>query len=56
MKIITGFFYGLAISIEYLYSIPLAALSAIGEKISDLSDAMEGIYNKSKEKQSEKNK
>ncbi len=56
MKIITGIVYGLAISIEILYSIPLVALEAIGEKLTELSDAMEGLYKKSKEKQGEKNK
>jgi hypothetical protein len=56
MKYFLGFLYGIAISIEFLYSIPATIVSSVGEKFTELSDAMEGVYLRSKEKQIEKNK
>jgi hypothetical protein len=56
IKIILGIFYGLSVAIEFLYSIPETVVTSIGNKLSELSDALETVYKKAKgkEKQIEK--
>lgn len=56
MKYLLGFLYGLVITVEFLYSIPEAIVTTVGEKFTELSDAVEGVYLRSKEKQIEKDK
>lgn len=56
MRIFLGIIYGITIALEFLYSIPETIVSSVGAKFSELSDAMEGIYLRSKEKQIEKDK
>lgn len=55
MKVLIAIFYGLTVVIEFLYSIPETIVTSVGERITDLSDAMQRVYIKSKEKQVEKN-
>lgn len=56
MKIFLGIIYGITVCLEFLYSIPQTIVVSVGEKFTELSDAMEGVYLRSKEKQIEKDK